>query len=71
MDLGTGMLYSVVNTKLPEKMLYGWLENKYQSATLKSLCEWASQKSRHATAADEDIRESTSCNKGRMEILIE
>ena len=31
-DLGMGMLYSVVKTKLPEKMLqdyYGWLENKY------------------------------------------
>ena len=46
-DLGMGMLYSVVKTKLPEKMLqdyYHWLENKYRSATLKSLCEWASQK---------------------------
>ena len=54
-----GMLYSVVKTKLPEKMLQdycSWLENKYRSATLKSLCEWASQKSRHAIAAEEDVK---------------
>ena len=46
-DLGMVLLYSVVKTKVPEKMLqdyYGFLENKYRSATLKSLCEWASQK---------------------------
>ena len=52
-----GMLYGMVKTKLPEKMLqdyYGWLENKYRSETLKSLCEWASQKSRHA--AEEDVK---------------
>ena len=73
-DLGTGMLYSVVKTTLPEKMLqdyYGWLDNKYRSATLKSLCEWASQKSRHAIATQEDVKESTLCNKRRMQILIE
>ena len=54
-----GMLHSVVKTKLSEKMLqdyYGWLENKCQSATLKSLCEWASQMSRHAIAAEKDVK---------------
>ena len=58
-DLGMGMLYSMVKTKLPEKMLqdyYGWLENKYRSATLKSLCEWASQKSRHGITTEEDVK---------------
>ena len=52
------MSCSVVKTKLPEKTLqgyYGWLENKYRSATLKSLCEWASQNSRHAIAAKKDV----------------
>ena len=41
-DLGAGMLYSVVKTKLPERMLeryYGWLENRYRPASLKSLSE--------------------------------
>ena len=36
-DLGAGMLYSVVKTKLPERMLeryYGWLENRYRPASL-------------------------------------
>lgn len=58
-DLGAGMLYSVVKTKLPEKMLqnyYGWLEDKYRPATLKSLCDWASQKARHSIAAEEDVK---------------
>ena len=70
-----GMLYSVVKTKLPEKMLqdyYGWLENKYRSATLKSLCEWASQKSKDMPLPQKKmLKESTLCNKGRMQILIE
>ena len=58
-DLGMGILYGVVKTKLPEKMLqdyYGLLENKYRSATLKSLCEWASQRSRHTIAVEEDVK---------------
>ena len=56
------------------KDYYGWLENKYRSPTLKSLCEWAFQKSRHAIAKEEDVKginfmqQMMDCNLDRMKL---
>ena len=58
-DLGAGMLYSVVKTKLPDRVLeryYGWLENRYRPASLKSLSEWAMLQAKYTSAAEEDVK---------------
>ena len=57
-DLGAGMLYSIVKTKLPERRLeryYGWLENRYRPANLKSLSEWAMLQAKYTSSA-EDVK---------------
>ena len=55
-DLGAGMLYSVVKTKLPERILeryYGWLENRYRPTNLKSLSKWAMLQAKYTSAAED------------------
>ena len=73
-DFGTRMLYSVVKTKLPEKMLhedyYGSLENKYRSTTLNPCVNGHLRSQDTPPPQKMMLKESTLCTKGTMEIVI-
>ena len=53
------MLYSVVKTKQPERMMekcYGWFKNRYRPANLKSLSEWAMLQAKYTSVAEKDVK---------------